>query len=175
MTEHQDIISQIKNHLDHFATEQSDYELKNFILDQHPTPARKLLSIMQQIEMLEKEVTTYDITGDYSRDIKLKTKQLNKLLEWYKTVDNPEQILMNFENEEPSYWANIIGRQAAIEILSHGNTTKNTMDKMSMLPLDDFEEAVRTCVKFASLIKTITQNVEEELSNNDAFPSLIKT
>lgn len=168
MHEHQDIIDQIKNHLDIFSTLQSKYEFNNFFIEAVPTPARSLILLMEKIENLHVEISTlteFNVNGKNVREITAKIKQLNMLLEWYNNVENPEEILMNFEKEEPKYWAYVLGRDAAIEILSRGVTSKETLNKMSLLPLQDFEEAVRICTKFANMIKNITESVEGEFAN----------
>lgn len=169
-----DVINQIKNSLDKFSTFESKYEFENFFINQFTTPARQLIAVMQEMEKLHDEIYNTTTIGLYNtREITLKRKKFNMLLDWYNEIDNPDDILRNFENEEPIYWSSYLGRTSAIELLTYGATTKSTMEKMSLLPLSDFEEAVKYCVKFASMIKSITQATEEEMSESQS--NIIKT
>lgn len=177
-----DVINQIKNNLDKFSTLESNYEFENFFINQFTTPARQLIAVMQEMEKLHTEIDhlsnseIYHLSNnnaDITRTITLKRKKLSMLLDWYKEIENPDDVLRNFENEEPIYWSSYLGRTSAIELLTYGATTKSTMEKMSLLPLSDFEEAVKYCVKFASMIKSMTQATEEEMA--EAQSNIVKT
>lgn len=146
---------------------QSDYEFRNFFLEKYPTPARQLTAVLEKITELRNQMSNNPEKGYEIQ------KSLEIMETWFKSVDNPEKILANYENEESEYWSQVLGRDAAIEIISIGKTTAATMAKMSLLPLEDFEESVRICIKFAELIRDTTERVEKELIEVQA--NVVKT
>jgi maltooligosyltrehalose synthase len=103
----------------------SQYELDNFLIETCPTPARQLIMVMEKILELQDPLlkeSSFQNTTTYYKGL----AQLNKLVEWYQNVKNPQNVLRQFEAEEPEYWAHTLGRQAAIEILSIGKTSLDT-------------------------------------------------
>lgn len=149
------------------STNQSNYEFTHFFLEKYPTPARQLVAVIEQVENLKKQLP---INSDKKITIQ---REIDMLTTWLNSVDNKQEILDNYENEESEYWAHVLGREAAIEIISIGKTSKETMTKMSLLPVEDFEESVRVCVRFATLIRETTNRVEKELEDGEV--NILKT
>jgi hypothetical protein len=151
----------------------SQYEFDNFLIDTCPTPARQLIMVMEKILDLQNPLNRSDSLGvdmgSHDRD----KVQLKKLVEWFNKIPNPQAILEKFEQEEPTYWTHVLGKTAAVEILSRGKTTIATMEKMGSLPFADYEECVRICNKYAELIQTVTQGVEKE--NAPSASNVVKT
>lgn len=174
-------ISEISTLLDTLSTGMSDYEFENFFLESFPTSSRQLVSAMKRIEELHFQIEILRNSIDNAkndledlrnaldrRKLFEMQKQYDQLVFWYQSID-PEirkKLVDSYEEQEPEYWANYLGRQAAIELLTIGRTTKETMDKMSNLPVDAFEESVRVCTRYAQLIKDTTASVEESLGIN---------
>lgn len=158
-------LTKIKAQLQKVPLQQTTYEFENFFLDQYPTESRRLVAVMQRMLEINEELEQLSTTDTTYAELQKKhlMQQYNMLSTWYNNVKNKDAILANYENEEPEYWAQTLGRTAAIEIIALGNTSQATMAKMSLLPMEDFEEAVRVCVKFASLIQTVTEAVEKDL------------
>ena len=71
--------------------------------------------------------------------------------------------MKNFENEEPEYWTTVLGRQAALEILSQKQTNPDTMDKMIRLPTDLYETATRICNEYITMVTEVTESVEASM------------
>ena len=133
-----------------------NYQFNNFFLENYPTPARRLVAVMRKIVELEPYTTT-----PFNTDQIIMFKNC---VEYYESVKNKEEVLANFEKEEPIYWSHVLGRAAAIEILSLGRTSPKTMEQMSLLPFHDFEECVRICNKYAAMVTEITEGVEQEIA-----------
>lgn len=170
-------IEQITEILNKVQTERSDYEFENFFLESYPTPAKRIVAVLQEIENihadrldLQAEMTNTNKQGEKIKTLrKLKNleSRYTQLMLWLETVDQEEikNISTNINAEESEYWVNHLGRTAAIEILTIGRSSKATMDMMACLPVDAFEDAVRICVRYANLIKQTTETVEAKLSN----------
>jgi len=169
-------ISEITEALDNFATvEQSNFEFENFFLDNYPTKARQLIAVMLDMEKthaelldLKNELAIADKPGVkilLHRAVDSTDKKLSRLYEWYSAIPSQDRtsILENFENEEPEYWSHVLGRKTALEILSNQRTSNATMDAMTKLPVDDFEEAVRVCIKYTALIRHTSESVENSM------------
>lgn len=160
------IINQIKKDLENISTGHSTFEFENFVLEKYPTPARQLVAVMKRIELLHNNIESMSTrsTSEVGQNLRQLTEMRNELKmlsDWYNSKPNKEEILKRFEIEEPEYWSFVLGRTAAIEVLSYGKTTKETMDKMSHLPEKYFEDAVQVCIKFTTLITSTTESVEQ--------------
>jgi hypothetical protein len=168
-------IVEITDLLDTVPTGRTRFELEYFTLEAYPTSSRQLVAAMREIEELDArlKVWTERMANETSegelmfmhREKKVIEQQLSQLAEWYDRI-NPSmrsEILKCFESEEPEYWATYLGRQAAIELLTIGKTTKDTMDKMASLPEETFEDAVRVCIRYAAMIKETTMMVESSV------------
>lgn len=168
-------VKEISDLLDRINLGMSSYEFQNFFLEEHPTNARQLIAVMQEIEKLHHKIERAeamhtDLFGQASnlalhRKLKIMKNQYDLFMLWYKNIDDntKNNILENFEKEESDYWSNYLGRQAAIELLTVGKPSFDTMDKMVKLPVDDFEKTVKVCVRYANLIKESTTNIEHAM------------
>lgn len=173
-------INEITKILDSLPTGRSDYEFEHFFLESHPTPARQIVAVMKEIELLHAEISrlSVDLNQEKSPNLQrvlTETKQkYDQAVTWYENIDPDirDAIISEYSVQEAEYWANYLGRQAALELLTFGRTTKDTMDRMSCLPVEAFEESVRICVRYAALIKNTTASVEETLGiNTDGVPN----
>jgi hypothetical protein len=168
-------VKKISALLDSVNLGMSSYEFRNFFLEEHPTNARQLIAVMQDIEKLHHRIgqakaMQTELSGQapnlaLHRKLKIMKNQYDLLISWYENIDDKtkKNILENFEKEESNYWSNYLGRQAAIELLTIGKPSFDTMDKMVKLPVEDFEKTVRVCVRYANLIKESTTNVEHAM------------
>jgi hypothetical protein len=170
-------ISEVSKLLNSIPTTQSGYEIENFFVDSYPTPARQLVATLCRIESLHAEqldikakladpTTTPGQSLLLTRAMNDNKLVLERMSAWYETstLKDKKKILENYDNEEKEYWSEYLGRQAALELLALGRTTKETLDKMSMLPVNEFEDCVRICVRYSNLIKDTTDSVESSMS-----------
>lgn len=168
-------INKIIDILDTISVDQSEYEFENFFLDTFPTSSRQLIAVMLEIENLYSQQLTIQATIEVceepgeiirlSRSMQKVRKKYDQLVAWFQSIDPSEvlRIANEFDSQESDYWANHLGRAAAIELLTLGKTSKDTMDKMASLPVDAFEASVKICVRYADLIKQTTEGAEKSL------------
>ena len=174
-------ISEIVQALNNISIAESNFEFENFFLETFPTKSRQLVAVMAEIEKLYsqhlnltesfKSQVMYDRNVIIlQREISSITQKLDRLYNWYQSIpaDERDKILANYEAEEPTYWANVLGRKAALEVLSNQHTSKETMDTMSNLPPDEFEEAIRICNKYTLLLRNTVEDVENNMFNTVA-------
>jgi len=169
-------ISAIINELDNIPVAQSQYEFDNFFLETFPTKSRQLVAVMLEIEKLHATKISLEFefahhstnAASLHRELTVTTQKLNRLCNWYESISEKERvdILKNYEAEEPHYWAHVIGKRAALEVLSLNRTVTDTIAEMVNLPIEDFEEAVRICTKYTTLVNSTTQSVENSMNND---------
>lgn len=174
---------EVQKQLDQLPLGLTKFEFENFFLESHPTPARQLTAVMLEIENVYAQITRLkkDLSQgvahytnvphkpiEYHRQLAILTQKYTLLTTWYNKINSQMRtaILKEYESQEEDYWANYLGRQAALELLSLGRVSKETMDKMSSLPVNAFEDTVRICTRYASLIKNTTQIVEDSMSSD---------
>ena len=149
----------------------SDFEFETFFLGKWPTPARQMIGVMEEIlkvsaELAELQNNPVQPTEILKRrKILVASKNLDQLQTWWQGFTSKERIaiLKNFENEEPEYWTTVLGRQAALEILSQKQTNPDTMDKMIRLPTDLYETATRICNEYITMVTEVTESVEASM------------
>ena len=158
-----DIVQTIANELKNYTKPRSDFEFETFFLGQYPTPARQMIAVMEEILRISTTITALENEHQLANV----NKNLKQLTNWYEGFDAKERadILKNFENEEPEYWVNVLGRRAALEVLSQKQASVETMEHMIKLPRELFETATSVCNDYIHMITDIIKNVEEKLDN----------
>lgn len=170
-------IEEISEILDELPLGNTEYEFENFCLETIPTTSRQLVSMMLEIEDLyaEKQRLESELSSKapkqqikewekirINRSLKIVEQKLEQRYAWYQKMEPvvKKATLAEYERQEHDYWSNYLGRQAALEILTTGRTSKETMEKMASLPIESFEDAVSICIRFANLVKDTTAVVE---------------
>lgn len=147
----------------------SNFERQNFQAQPGPAYARYLISTINKIRKINSEFDKNNLTV-YETNCLLEEKAVLLSVLENENIDELESTIKNWEFNEREYWPNYLGKQAAIEILTIGYTTVDTMTKMAQLPEDLYVKAAQICVKLANTIKQVTQEAEEELGySNEPF------
>jgi hypothetical protein len=140
---------------------QSKFELDTFAAQTGIGYARYAISVVNKIRKLESDLKT--TTSDFESEcIRAEIAQLYSWLD----AQDPKVLysaIENWEHVEKDYWINLLGKQAAIELLTIGRTSIETMNKMVRLPEDGYVKATQICVRLANTIKTTTQSAEEKV------------
>jgi hypothetical protein len=173
-------IKRVSEILDSISIEKSNFEFENFYLESSLTPARQVVTALQDFENLtakqlelEAKLSTEKVFSApspwekmlLSRQLKIVEKQLEKIAKWLNSIDTNtlDSLSAAYEIEEDLYWTNYLGRQSAIEIMTIGRVSKETMHQMALLPVDTFKECVNICIRYANLIKDTTGEVEASM------------
>ena len=140
---------------------QSKFELDTFSAQTGIGYARYAITVVNKIRKLQSDlkITVTDFeAGCISAEIA-------QLYSWLDSQDAAvlDSAIENWEHVEKDYWVNLLGKQAAIELLTIGRTSMETMNKMVRLPEDGYVKATQICVRLANTIKTTTQSAESKV------------
>jgi hypothetical protein len=140
---------------------QSKFEHDTFTAQSGIGYARYAISVVNKIRKLESDLKT-TLTAF---EIDCTKAELVQLYAWLDAQDSValNSSVENWENVEKDYWVNLLGKQAAIELLTLGRTSLETMNKMVRLPEDGYVKATQICVRLANTIKTTTQDAETKV------------
>lgn len=139
----------------------SKFEMENFNVQTGPAFARSTIEIINRIRKIDSELKT--TVGEFEKNCKNEEKE--KLTQYLQNLDpiQLENTVTEWEATEREYWVNTLGKQAAIEILTVGRPSLETMSKMVRLPEDLYIKATQICVRLANAIKETTAFAEEEV------------
>jgi len=139
----------------------SDFERENFQNQTGTAYARYIIETINRLRKIDSDLETEDRT--FEKNCLLSEKE--KLQNFLKNEDQKEleSAITNWEFVEKEYWSNFLGKQAAVEILTLGKPTFDTMNKMVKLPEDLYIKSTQICVRLANAINAATQRAEEEL------------
>lgn len=165
-------IKEISAILDNLPIGRSQYEFQNFFLDAYPSSARLYAAALIEIENLYiskieiedqiKKKNTPAQKMKLNRQLSIINNQLKQFEKWWSSQSAetlPDNV--EFEKQESMYWPNILGKQAALELLTSERTSTATMNQMVNLPEQQFVEAVRICIDSIKTIKKTTDHLEK--------------
>jgi hypothetical protein len=138
----------------------SDFERENFQNKSGTAYARYIIETINRLRKIDSDLETEDRTFEKNCLLAEKEKLQNFL-----TSEDQKQLesaITNWEFVEKEYWSNFLGKQAAVEILTLGKPTFETMNKMVKLPEDLYIKSTQTCVRLANAIKSATERAEAE-------------
>jgi hypothetical protein len=153
----------------------SEFEQENFNNLNGSTYSRSVIEIINKIRKIDSDLELETRTFEKQCLEEEKSKLLN-VLEQQDPVTLADSI-NNWQDSEEDYWVNLLGKQAAIELLTFGRPTVETMSKMVKLPEELYIKSTQICVKLANAIKSATTSAEEEIgvsnpvSQNTTAPS----
>ncbi len=200
-------INTVSDMLNSIPISRSKYEFKNFNLETYGSFPRQLRAMLleketlhyerqeaeAEIELLDHEIATADsnISAIVKKrlsarinqakrrmvDIDQKIKQVDDWLD-HQDPEECQDAIDNFEEYESDHWTDVLGREAAIEVLAHGRTQKVTMAQLGQLPLADYKKSVIIIAQLANFLKDITEKTEstlypqlDQIPNSDNTPT----
>ncbi len=139
----------------------SRFEFDNFKSQTGTGFSRHIVDTINRVRKIDSDIE--QTTGSFELEClnAERTMLLNYLQE-----QNPNALkssVLNWEMMEKEYWINTLGKQAAIEILTVGKPSVETMNKMVRLPEDSYIKATQICVKLANAIKATTVAAETQI------------
>jgi hypothetical protein len=139
----------------------SDFEKENFQNKSGTAYARYIIETINRIRKIDSDLETENRT--FEKNCLLAERE--KLQAFLESEDQKEleSAIINWETVEKEYWSNFLGKQAAVEILTLGKPTFETMNKMVKLPEDLYIKSTQTCVRLANAINSATERAEEEI------------
>jgi hypothetical protein len=146
----------------------SEFEQENFNNLSGSSYSRSIIEIINRIRKIDSDL--YSEIRTYEKQ-RLEEEKSN-LLEVLEQQDFAAltNAVKNWQESEQDYWVNLLGKQAAIELLTFGRLTTETMGKMVQLPEDLYIKSTQICVKLANAIKQATAAAEEEIGVSNPVP-----
>ena len=140
---------------------QSKFELDTFAAQTGIGYARYAISVVNKIRKLQSDLKT--TVSEF--ELECIHAEISQMTAWLDIQDPAvlNSAIENWEHVEKDYWVNLLGKQAAIELLTVGRTSIETMNKMVRLPEDGYVKATQICVRLANTIKTTTQAAEAKV------------
>lgn len=194
-------ISIVSDLLDRMPASRSNYEFKNFKIDQYGSFPRQLRAALIEKEQLTDAKAEIDAeigliqlnisqlpTDDSKEFLVLKSSaQLNQLMRqskdiaaqiaqvdsWLDQLDMEEcnTAVDNFEDREGDYWTEKLGKDAAVELLAINHVKNSTMTLLSQLPFSDYKKAVIITAQLATFLKETTEQAEAVLYPQTNLPN----
>ena len=151
----------------------SDFEQENFNNLTGSAYSRSVIDIINKIRKIDSDLETETRTFE-KQCLEEEKSKLLKILDQQDTATLTDAV-NNWQDSEQDYWVNFLGKQAAIELLTFGRPTVETMSKMVKLPEDLYIKSTQICVKLANAIKVATANAEMEIGISAPEPTQPQT
>jgi len=143
---------------------QSVFERENFDNQSGVSSARYIIETVNKIRKIDSDLLTE--TRQFETNcLKEEKETLEKFL-LDQDLTELESKISNWEMLERDYWAEHLGKIAAIEILTYGKPAAATLTKMAKLPEDLYIKSTQICVRLANAIKEATITAEEQIGIN---------
>jgi len=142
----------------------SEFERDNFEGQAGIARPRYVVSVINRIRKIDSDLEQEQRT--FETNCLLEEKE--HLVNFIKSQPKSEisSILTNWQITEEEYWIDYLGKLSAIELLTTGKPSLETMTKMVKLPEDAYIKATQICVKLANAIKEATMTAEQEVGIN---------
>lgn len=140
---------------------QSEFEAENFNTQTGSAYSRFIIETINKIRKINSDLETEIRTFEKN----CLEEEKSKLLDIIEQQDPATltNAVNNWQEAEQDYWVNFLGKQAAIELLTFGKPSYDTMSKMVKLPEHLYIKSTQICVKLANAIKTATSSAEEAI------------
>lgn len=139
----------------------SDFERQNFQNQSGTGYARYIIDTVNRLRKIDSDLEIEERTFEKNCLLAEKEK-IQSFLEG-ENQSELKAAVTNWQAVEKEYWSNFLGKQAAVEILTLGKPTFETMSKMVKLPEELYIKSTQTCVRLANAIQQATQRAEEEI------------
>jgi len=95
-------------------------------------------------------------------------QQLSQIDAWLETYEDSEfeDVVIGLENNEGENWAELLGREVGVEVLSDKQASKGSLMQLSMLPLADYKKSVLITNQFAGFLKKTAEQAEASVLPN---------
>ena len=143
----------------HFA--RSSFEYKNFSSSTGVSYPRFIIETLNRIRKIDSDLEIATRTFEKACLV----DERRQLEEFLRNEDQTklEIALSTWEDAEQEYWVNQLGKVAALEILTMGKPSLETVTKMAQLPEELYITATQICVKLANAVKQATVKAEESI------------
>ena len=179
-------IARARDLVDRIAS-RSNYEFRNFEMEAQGSWHRQVRYALRQKEQLTDSIEALNAEIDrkqaelfaqqrmiaaeinqLARQRRDAEQQLQQVDSWIDSYDDAEfeDAVSGFEGSEGDNWSEVLGRVVGVELLSDKQTNKNSLMKLSLLPLSDYKKSVVITNQFANFLKKTAEQAEASLAVN---------
>lgn len=146
----------------------SQYEFDNFVIGSSNAAARQVRALLVDKEEYVRKLAHLVDSVDDPRYVDRMKKELAQIDEFLGQFDEEQisSVLSNFEDEEGDYWAETLGKAAAVDVLTNDKVSAETLANLALLPIEDFKTSVEITNKIIQYIRQTTTQLEKELFND---------
>lgn len=146
----------------------SEFETENFNSQLGSAYSRSIIDTINRVRKINSDLENETRTFEK----KCLDEEKSKLLQILDQQDITKltDAVTDWQSTEQDYWVNFLGKQAAIELLTFGRPTVDTMSKMVKLPEELYIKATQICVRLANAIKSATTSAEEAIGIVNTAP-----
>jgi len=140
----------------------SEFEYSTFVLGRCLTPAAKYSKVNQDIA---------DATSvPFWRKNKSRIKTLKMAKKRLESEYDKSQLSFTSDEEEIKYYVEVLAKRSAVELLSTGKVSTETMTDMTCLGDEWFKDCVKRSTIIASQLNHEVKNVEKSVQQDDVVP-----
>lgn len=144
------------------ATGMTQYEFDTFVVGKHHSRARLIQDLLRRKQaLLEKRD---DDLSKFGIELpgNLKFSDADNMIKMIDIELSRHDInhLKDLEKEEPAYWIDELARTAALEINTYGRIRPETMDKLMLLPEENFISSMNKASTLVMKLKLTAEGAE---------------
>lgn len=137
------------------------FEYSTFVLGNYPTVASKYRKINEDLSVANKKT--------FGKDKSL-INMLTAIKADFENKHDTKSLTIDDDAQERDYWIKKLAKQGAVELLSQGKVSTDTMFKVSCLDNASFEECIRETTKLSTHLNHIVQQAEKTVKPDDIVP-----
>lgn len=130
------------------------FEYVTFTLGRLPMPAGKYQKVLDDISC-NKDKELVSMLQSVKKDLE---KEYSK-----------EELTFTPESEL-AYWTQLLAKQSAIELLTSGKLSTETLTRVTCLPHDEFLKSVKETTVIATHLNSVIQQAEKSITPDDVIP-----
>lgn len=155
--------TQVRRLLANQCTHQSRWEFTNFIMEPYGEyQGRAALAVLsRRRDIADTLAITPERMHSQRVDLANELAHLDQWLDQY-TEEELAAQLATIEDNEADYWAERLGREAAVDLLTQGKTSKEVMSRAVLLSEEGYRKFAETCGHIGHTISSISREVEQE-------------
>jgi hypothetical protein len=138
------------------------FEYTTFVLGGYPTVASKYQKIQNDIEA--------EATKGFFRKNKKQLQLLESVKKDFRETYTDEELDFSDIKQEQEFWVKKLAKQSAVELLSQGKVSSDTMFKVSCLDNDNFVQCIKETTKLSTHLNHIVQEAEKTVEPDDIVP-----
>tara|TARA_B100001250_G_scaffold187774_1_gene161347 strand:- start:4616 stop:5116 length:501 start_codon:yes stop_codon:yes gene_type:complete len=156
-----------KSIVDTAVIHRTRYEIENFVLGEHPHPARQAQLLITEIRTVAEQIENSEHSPAHVKaTLDAEFKILNDILADMGEKHDVTALLENIETYEEQYWVDRLARIAAIDILTIGKIQPDHMNRIAALNDTAFANCVKTTASLAKLLNDGVVQAERQLSQD---------